>query len=77
MPPNVMQGVKTLRTVPFNHMEFILVLKKVYYNKQCCIEFNYTKKKKKITIYTLLVNVVIYLNLIEKLNVGTFYFCFC
>ena len=33
MPPNVMQGVKTLKTVPFNHMEFILVLKKVYYNK--------------------------------------------
>ena len=49
MPPNIMQRVKTLRTILFNHIEFILVLKKKYIiTNNAVLNLTIPKKKKKL-----------------------------
>ena len=47
MPPNIMQRVKTLRTVLFNHIEFILAKKKYIITKNAVLNLTIPKKKKK------------------------------
>ena len=50
MPPNIMQRVKTLRTILFNHIEFILVKKKYIITNNAVLNLTIPKKKKKNTI---------------------------
>ena len=47
MPPNIMQRVKTLRTVLFNHIEFILAKKKYIITNNAVLNLTIPKKKKK------------------------------
>ena len=47
MPPNIMQRVKTLRTILFNHIEFILVKKKYIITNNAVLNLTIPKKKKK------------------------------
>ena len=46
MPPNIMQRVKTLRTVLFNHIEFILAKKKYIITNNAVLNLTIPKKKK-------------------------------
>ena len=48
MPPNIMQRVKTLRTVLFNHIEFILAKKKYIITNNAVLNLTIPKKKKTI-----------------------------
>ena len=50
MPPNIMQRVKTLRTILFNYIEFILVKKKYIITNNAVLNLTIPKKKKKNTI---------------------------
>ena len=45
MPPNIMQRVKTLRTVLFNHIEFILAKKKYIITNNTVLNLTIPKKK--------------------------------
>ena len=47
MPPNIMQRVKTLRTILFNYIEFILVKKKYIITNNAVLNLTIPKKKKK------------------------------